>query len=158
MRDLQQIVIDRLNQLRDEIVDNIESKGITASGRTQRSIVVEPYRGGVRLVARATDRAPIPTLEIGRPPGNIPGGTRITKAGIVDVSNTFKSILMQWGRDKGIPLTWGGATMLGRRIMQRGTLRHEQHEDVYSTAVNQAAADIANRLMMEIVNQIKSNF
>ena len=158
MDNLEQIVKRRLEQLGAEIVGNIEQKGITASGRTQRSIVVESYAGGIRLVALAGDRAPIDTLEIGRPAGNVPGEFRTTKAGVRDVSNTFKAILIRWANDKGFQLGWGGATMLGRRIAAEGTMRHKQHEDVYSTAVEQAAQDISSMTLAYVSRQIASNF
>ena len=156
--DLISRVTERLEQLRQEIVGNIESKGITASGRTQRSLTVEQYDGGVRLVAKAGNRAPIDTLEIGRPAGNVPGGFRTTKKGVRDVSNTFKAILVQWAKDKGISdFGWGAATMLGRRIAAEGTLRNKRHEDVYSSAVGQAAKDIQAMFLTQIQEQIKLN-
>lgn len=156
--DLTQRVTERLEQLRQEIVGNIESKGITASGRTQRSLTVEQYDGGVRLVAKAGNRAPIDTLEIGRPAGNVPGGFRTTKKGVRDVSNTFKAILVQWAKDKGISdFGWGAATMLGRRIAAEGTLRNKRHEDVYSSAVEKAAKDIQAMFLTQIQEQIKLN-
>ena len=155
---LTQRVTERLEQLRQEIVGNIESKGITASGRTQRSLTVEQYDGGVRLVAKAGNRAPIDTLEIGRPAGNVPGGFRTTKKGVRDVSNTFKAILVQWAKDKGISdFGWGAATMLGRRIAAEGTLRNKRHEDVYSSAVEKAAKDIQAMFLTQIQEQIKLN-
>lgn len=156
--DLISRVTERLEQLRQEIVGSIESKGITASGRTQRSLTVEQYDGGVRLVAKAGNRAPINTLEIGRPAGNVPGGFRTTKKGVRDVSNTFKAILVQWAKDKGISdFGWGAATMLGRRIAAEGTLRNKRHEDVYSSAVEQAAKDIQAMFLTKIQEQIKLN-
>lgn len=151
-------VIERLEALKNEIISNIESKGITASGRTQRSLKVVPYDGGVMLVSEAGEHAPMETLEIGRPAGNVPGGFRTTKKGVRDVSNTFKGILMQWAKDKGISgFGWGHATMLGRRIAEAGTLRHKKHEDVYSTAVGKAARDLRQMLSVTVKEQIKSN-
>lgn len=149
----------RLEQLQQAIVDNIEQKGITASGRTQHSLTVEVYAGGVRLTAKAGARAPFNTLEIGRSAGNVPGGFRTTKKGVRDVSNTFKAILVQWARDKGIgDFGWAAATMLGRRIAAEGTLRNRQHENVYSDAVEKAAKDIQRIFLTTIQEQIKSNF
>lgn len=155
---LEDKIRDRLEQLRDEIVANIEQKGITASGRTQRSIEVVKYPGGVMLVARAGNRAPIPTLEVGRPAGNVPGGMRRTKEGKMDVSNVFKAILVQWAKDKGLTdFGWGQATVLGRRIAAEGTLRNKQHEDVYSSAVREAAKDIEGIVLASVKETIKTN-
>lgn len=155
---LDNIIVARLEKLRDDIVARIEQNGITASGRTQRSIVVERHTDGARVVALAGNRAPVQTLEIGRPAGNVPGGFRTTKAGVRDVSNTFKAILVEWAANKGFQLSWGGATMLGRRIAAQGTIRHRQPVDVYSTLVNEAAADIREAINNVVIAQIKSNF
>lgn len=151
-------VEQRLEQLRADIVSNIESHRITASGRTQRSLKVVVYDGGVKLIAEAGERAPIDSLEVGRPPGNVPGGFRMTKSGVRDVSSTFKAILLRWAADKGIDMTWGGATMLGRRIASEGTRRYSTHEDVYSTLVRQAAEDIKGLVIPKIKQMIKLNY
>lgn len=151
-------VEQRLEQLRADIVSSIESHRITASGRTQRSLKVVVYNGGVKLIAEAGERAPIDSLEVGRPPGNVPGGFRMTKNGVRDVSNTFKAILLRWAADKGIDMTWGGATMLGRRIANEGTRRYSTHEDVYSTLVKQAAEDIKGLVIPKVRQMIKLNY
>lgn len=156
MDELVSQISQRLESLRQEIVGNIQAKGITASGRTQRSLEVQTTESGARLVARAGNRAPLDTLEIGRPGGNVPGGIRTTKAGKIDVSNTFKWILIKWAEDKGIPdFGWGEATMLGRRIHEEGTRRHQQHEDVYTTPVARATEDIKMMLFYGIRGTIR---
>lgn len=142
-------VTARLEQLKNDIVSAIQSNGITASGRTQRSIEVEQYEGGVRLVAKAGDRAPIPTLEIGREGGRVPAG--------------FTAILEQWTRDKGISFQSESrrrsfAYLLGRKIAREGTQRHKQPVDVYSTLTQQAAEDIRNIITAEVTEVIKNNF
>lgn len=142
-------VVERLERLRADIVAQVEQKGITASGRTQRSLTVETYASGVRLVARAGERAPIPTLEIGR------GGGRVPK--------NFTDIIAEWSKEKG--LAWGddkqrrkiaGAVAWGK-IRKEGTNRHKRHEDVYSTLVKQAAEDLQNMIMIIMKEQIKTN-
>lgn len=154
MSELEDIIIQRLERLRTDIVARIESEGITASGRTQRSLAVIPYSGGVMLAAQAGNRAPLKTLEVGRPAGNVPGGFVTTKKGVRDVSKTFKYILILWARDKGFDLGWGGATMLGRRIAERGTLRNTNNVDVYSTLVQEAAKDIRGLMMDNITSRV----
>lgn len=143
------VVIDRLNRLKDEIVGNIESNGITASGRTQRSFEVVEYDGGVRLIAKAGDRAPIPTLEVGREGGKIPKG--------------FYLILAQWSRDKGLSFSSERERMtfayfLSKRIAQEGTLRARQPVDVYGTATKKAASDIKEMMFASVKQQIMSIF
>lgn len=142
-------VTELLEDAKQRIQDNLATKGINASGRTSRSFRVERYDGGVRLVMGGTaDRtAPLSTLEVGRPGGNVPGGFRVTKAGTVDVSNTFKAILVRWAKEKGIAdFGWGAATMLGRRIADRGTNRHRNHDDVYTSVVMQTAEEVKDGL------------
>lgn len=150
--ELETRIVGTMQQAAQVIRANMQAKGINASGRTSASIHVRTYVGGFQLVGGGAKTAPFPTVEVGRPGGNVPGGMRTTKNGTLDVSNTFKAILMRWAADKGIAMTWGGATMLGRRIAERGTLRHANNEDVYSTAVNTAAAQIREICQQELSN------
>lgn len=148
--DLTRVITDRLERLRADIVAGITNKRITASGRTQNSLQVEQYNGGVRLVANAGNRAPIPTLEIGRPGGKVP--------------RNFTDIIVEWSRAKG--LAWGndiqrrriaGAVAWGK-IRRVGTDRHLRPENVYSTLVQEAVQDLRGYIMTSIDKQIKSNF
>ncbi|KAK6027564.1 hypothetical protein OSTOST_06411 [Ostertagia ostertagi] len=133
-------VVEILDKAKEEIQARMEQEDINASGRSSRSWRVEEYANGVRLVYGNPDTAPLETLEIGRPGGDVPGGFRMTKDGVRDVSNTFKAILVQWAKDKGIQdFGWGHATMLGRRIAEQGTLRHQRPVDVYTSIVMDAA-------------------
>lgn len=149
-QELQRIVTERLERLRADIVSAIESKGIKASGRTQDSLRVFPYDSGVMLIAGAGERAPIPTLEIGRPAGAVP--------------KNFTQIIFDWSVDKG--LAWGddkerkkiaGAVAWGK-IRKKGTNRHTNPQDVYSTLVQQAAEDVSGYIMTTLTDQIKTNF
>ena len=140
-------IVELLEKAKADIQTRMEQEDINASGRSSRSFRVERYPGGVRLIYGGTDTAPLDTLEVGRPGGNVPGGFRTTKAGVRDVSNTFKAILVQWAKDKGIQdFGWGRATMLGRRIAEQGTLRHMQPVDVYTSIVMQTAETVKNGL------------
>lgn len=147
-------IVRLLEDAKLQIQRNLESEGINASGRTSRSFEVVRYDGGgVMLIMGGTGErtAPLQTLEVGRPAGNVPGGFRTTKAGVTDVSNTFKAILMQWAKDKGIVgFGWGAATLLGRRIAREGTLRHRQPVDVYSSVV----AEVAEKVGADAVKSI----
>lgn len=157
-------VLDRveaiLNETRDAIRAEMASKGINATGNTSRSFRVERYEGGIRLVmgGESYRTAPLETLEVGRPPGDVPGGFRITKAGVRDVSNTFKAILVEWAKAKGIAdFGWGRATMLGRRIAEQGTLRHTSPVNVYSQAVLAAKAKINDDITVIVTRKIHDN-
>ena len=164
-------VLDRveviLNEARDAIRADMASKGINATGNTSKSFRVERYDGGIRLVmgGESFPTAPLETLEVGRPGGNVPGGFRMTKAGVLDVSNTFKAILIEWAKAKGIAdFGWGRATMLGRRIAEEGTLRHKSPVNVYSQAVldaegkikKEVRATITALIHQELTNTIKA--
>lgn len=151
-----------LGQAKAEIQANMAAKNINASGRTSAAFAVVETPDDISLVLQAGQHAPLATLEIGRPGGNVPGGFRMTKKGIVDVSNKFKWLLILWARDKGFDLGWGGATMLGRRIAAEGTLRNKAHVDVYSTPVHKAVAELDRIIPRHILGQIneivKTNF
>lgn len=151
-----------LEDAKARIQENMAANGINASGRSSDSWRVEGYDGGVRLLYGNAETAPLETLEIGRPGGNVPGGFRMTKEGVRDVSNTFKAILIRWAEEKGIgDFGWGRATMLGRRIAERGTLRHEKPVDVYTTAVLDAAKMVGKEVTVTVTvlihEQLKAN-
>ena len=140
-------IVALLERAKDDIQTMMEQENINASGRSSRSFRVEQYDGGVRLVYGGADTAPLGTLEVGRPGGNVPGGFVTTKAGVRDVSKTFKAILIQWAKDKGIAdFGWGRATMLGRRIAEQGTLRHMNPVDVYTSIVMETAERVKDGL------------
>jgi hypothetical protein len=105
------------------------------------------YDGGVRLVARAGERASLDTLEIGRPAGKVPSG--------------FTAILEQWSRDKGIMMSDKDrrtfAYFLGKRIQREGTRRNAQHEDIYSSAVEEAVKKIEKTILSRVTEIIKTN-
>lgn len=152
--DLQSTIIGTLQQTAAVVRANMQARGINASGRTSASIHVRAYDGGFQLVGGGKNTAPFPTVEVGRPGGNVPGGMVLRKNGVLDVSNTFKAILMQWASDKGIDMDWGGATMLGRRIAAVGTLRYRNNEDIYSTDAKQAVETIKEACSTYFVQQV----
>lgn len=150
-------VTDALERAKEHIQANMATKGINASGRTSKSFRVERYDGGVRLVMGGTGQrtAPLQTIEVGRPPGNVPGGFVTTKAGVRDVSKTFKWILIQWAKEKGLgDIGWGAATMMGRKIAEQGTSRHSHPEDVYSSVVLETADTVAKDAVKAITIHI----
>lgn len=142
-------VTQRLEQLRADIVAKIEAEGITASGRTQRSLQVVQDETGARLIAAAGDRAPIQTLEIGREAGKVP--------------RRFYLILAEWSREKGMSFATERerhtfAYFLGKRIAREGTRRHTSPVDVYSAEVQRATEDIRNMILTSVTETIKNNF
>lgn len=144
-----------LERAKAAIQAQMEYQGVNATGNTSKSFRVVTEGSHVMLLMGGERTAPLETLEIGRPGGNVPGGFVLTKAGVVDVSNTFKAILIQWAKDKGIPdFGWGRATMLGRRIAKEGTLRHSKPVEVYSEAVIRAANEVLRYAKAQVTDLI----
>lgn len=147
MAEMTEEITKELEALKERIRQNMETAGENASHRTEQSFEVQVYDGGLRLVARAGERAPLKTLEIGRPAGKVPSG--------------FTAILEQWSRDKGIQMSDNDrrtfAYFLGKRIQREGTRRNSQHEDIYSTAVEEAVKKIEQTIFAKVNEMIKTN-
>lgn len=82
--DIDQAMYAALERIRLKIVENINSKGLRASGKTERSMRIERDEYGMRLVGRPYFQS----LELGRPAGRVP--------------RNFRSIIRQWIIDKGL--------------------------------------------------------
>lgn len=150
------IVERELLSCRERIQADMAALHINASGRSSRAFNVRKSDNAVQLVYGSEERiAPLDTLEVGRTGGNVPGGFVMTKAGVRDVSKVFKSILIRWAEEKGFALSWGGATMLGRRIAEVGTLRHLQPEDVWSTHIKQTAEKIKHGIPIAVRTEVR---
>ena len=146
---IDEYIEQRLEKLKSEIVGNMASKKINASGRTAASFRVEKYDHGFRLIGGGEGAAPLFTLEVGRVAGKVPMG--------------FTSILAQWSRDKGLTFATERerntfAYFLGKKIAKEGTKRNKQNEDIYSSAVKSAVEDISKQLLVSIKEQIQLNF
>ena len=146
---IDEYIEQRLEKLKSEIVGNMASKKINASGRTAASFRVEKYDHGFRLIGGGEGAAPLFTLEVGREGGKVPMG--------------FTSILAQWSRDKGLTFATERerntfAYFLGKKIAKEGTKRNKQNEDIYSSAVKSAVEDISKQLLVSIKEQIQLNF
>ena len=146
---IDEYIEQRLEKLKGEIVGNMASKKINASGRTASSFRVEKYDNGFRLIGGGEGAAPLFTLEVGRPGGKVPMG--------------FTSILVQWSRDKGITFATERerntfAYFLGKKIAKEGTKRNKQNEDIYSSAVRSAVEEISKQLLVSVKEQIQLNF
>lgn len=159
---LEENILEVLHKAEQRIRANMEAAGENASHRTEKSLRVEQTQTDIALVIGGEHTAPLSTLEIGRPAGNVPGGfsSLIAKsgrfAGKPDVSNTFKAILIQWAKDKGISdFGWAQATGLGRQIAYEGTRRHSEPADVYSTVVNETIAELNNIIGLHVAGKIK---
>lgn len=131
-------VTERLEKLKDDIKQSIASHGLTASGKTAASLVVQSNQLEVALYGRAF----FPALETGSRPWTGYTGVRCT-------FQEFRAIIYDWATAKGLNL--GDATSTERaisaiamKIILDGTRqRQKQRLNVYSTLVDKAAEDCA---------------
>lgn len=148
MTTLEQQILERLEKAHADIVSNIQSKGITASGRTEKAIKVKQDGFSIKLYKEAGNVAKMDSLEIGE-------GAGVRHQG-------FKEIILQWMKDKGIasgnePKDRSMAFLISRKIEKEGTERSKTPDNtVYSPIVNQAAKDIKNIIVDSIVTTIKT--
>lgn len=115
-------IAECLETIKARIAANIDSAGLTASGRTKASMRVEETADGGMLVGRQYFQG----LEIGRPAGAVP--------------RDFRSIILQWMRDKGIqvePMPYKDETR--KHVFADGKERAENH----------VAAAIAHKIRTE---------
>lgn len=141
-------ILGILEQTKAKIQANLQAKNINASGRTSASFHTVVREDSFLLVGGGGNTAPLPTLEIGRPAGRVPSG--------------FYKILAKWSRDKGIAFATEKermrfAYLLGQRISERGTLRNITNEDVYTTPVKEAVAELKKTISAEVHSYIKAN-
>lgn len=145
-RELTEAVANRLQLLRDDIAESINSHGLTASGRTAQSLRVVVSDKEVSLYGRAF----FPALETGSSAWTGRTGVRCT-------FYEFKEIIRQWAQAKG--LNFGQATEHERTIgaitasiIRTGTAQTRRGRlDVYTTLVDEAVEDCAN-IMVDITN------
>lgn len=140
-------IAEILESCKVQIQANMASHNINASGRTSKSLTVERYAGGVRLVSTGERIAPFETVQFGRPEGRVPRG--------------FYYIIKQWSIDKGISFTKNSerstfAYFLSRKIAREGTERHRTpDEQVYTPPVTEAVKAIRATIGANVVQIIK---
>lgn len=152
-------IIKILEETKNTIINNIDSQGIKASGRTQKSFQVVDDGNHVMLISNGTG-APFTTLQYGREAGKVP--------------MNFNAILVQWMKDKGVqvepipykterkhkytPIQRGymqRAYFISKKIKEHGTGRHTTpNENVYNEAIKQAVEKINKTLLVEIKSLI----
>lgn len=164
---VQEVLTEELEALRQTIIANMEAAGQVASRRTINSMHVETEELAGTLYGGLPDGAPISTFETGRKAGAVPFG--------------FTGIIRQWMDDKGIhaepipylrapserwqpkysPQERGDRAMAGaiaHTIETRGTQLYRQggRNDIYSQAVQATIDRISNRLAGIISLEIES--
>ena len=163
--DLKTEILQILTEAKDEIISNIDSQGIRASGRTQKSLKVED-RGEHLVLVQDSTGAPFETLQYGREGGKVPMG--------------FQSIIKQWIIDKGIipdeqppykrkeSVNWipkytpqernliAAAGAIAANIKENGTKRYKQpNENVYSDVLTKTIEKLENLMIGKITSEIR---
>ena len=144
-------VAERMMRLRDEIAESISLHGLTASGRTARTLRVTVDGTEVALWGRAF----FPALET--------GSSRWTGATGVRCSfSAFRTIISDWATAKG--LNFGqheeherAVSAIAMSIIRTGTAQKKRPRlDVYTSLVDKAVADCVeiatNKASLEIDN------
>lgn len=155
--DIEQAMRAALERIRAKITQNIDDKGLKASGKTAASMRIEGDVYGMRLVGRPYFQS----LELGRPAGRVP--------------HNFAGIIRQWIIDKGIAVRmvpykrqpsarWQPkysvqerslrmmAGSIAHSIATRGTLLYRQggRDDVYSPVIAEEV-EVLQKKYVEIV-------
>lgn len=140
---VEEIIIGVLNETRDKIRENMEAKGINATGRTSLSVRVRKVGDDLELVGGGDSHAwggktaPFESIEIGRGPG----GDYKQLRGSIYYWTIAKDMDFESDSHR-----WAVATNISKGIVEHGTRRFSHHEDVYSTEVKEAAEKIRTEL------------
>ena len=153
-----------LDAARVKIANNMESEGITTTGKTAKSLKVEDRKTSIVLFQDGTG-APLQTTQFGRPAGKVP--------------YQFYKIIRQWILDKGIkfdPLPYkrevsekwqpkytpvergllARASAIANKIRLEGTLRNIQpNYNVYTEALKTAVKEISTLMIGKLQAEIK---
>lgn len=140
---VEEVVIGILKTTAANIRQNMESKGINATGRTSLSVRVRKVGSDLELVGGGDSQAwggktaPFETIEIGRKPGG-------------DYKQ-LRGAIYYWTIAKGFDFDdsshrWAVSTNIAKNIVAHGTRRYSQHEDVYTTEVKEASEKIRAEL------------
>lgn len=159
--DLNQRITAILEKAKLDIMSNLDSKKITAGGKTKDSMKVIERGGHIMLVKNGG--APLETTEAGRKAGKVPKG--------------FNAIIQQWIKDKGIRVDLipyktdrphkytvqersekMAAGAMAYTIIHNGTKRHrEPRNDVYSPVVDEVKKEVENVISDLMITTIKTN-
>lgn len=137
-------VITALNSLADDIKQNMANANENATGRTSASFEVVVTDENISLVAKAGDRAPIPTLEIGRGAGKQPP---------IEALEEWVTAKFGFIGKEATGMAWAVA----KKIEKVGTNRHNDNVDIYTSAVKAEAEELSKYLTVRITEKIKEN-
>ena len=138
---LTEIVTERLERLRLDIIARMDTEHEQATGRTAESFEVVVDGDRVALYGGGEGASPLAILEVGRRPGAVP----ITP-------------LIEWAKAKearyGVTVNpWA----VRAKIMKEGTDRYHEPVDIYSSLVLEAAEDIEKLVTAHVVDTIKTH-
>lgn len=159
--DFKENILNILEKAKNDIVANIQDAGITASGRTEKSLQVIERDGHLLLIKGEGENAPFETLEIGRPKGAVPKG--------------FNEIILEWIRVKGLSVTivpyktnrphkysekersermLAGA--IAYNIKENGTERSRNNrDDIYTPVLEETVKSISQIAVESVIKTIK---
>ena len=162
--DLKTEILQILTEAKDEIISNIDSQGIRASGRTQKSLKVED-RGEHLVLMQDSTGAPFETLQYGREGGKVPMGFQsIIKQWIIDKGITtnpidYKRVPSEKWQPKYTPAERGllaAAGAIAHNIKENGTERFRQNnENVYSDILTKTIEKLENLITVKITSEIR---
>ncbi|MEF2919718.1 MAG: hypothetical protein U0O22_04520 [Acutalibacteraceae bacterium] len=144
MDEIPNIVVTALNSLADDIRQNMANANENATGRTKASFEVKIDKDSISLVAKAGDRAPISTLEIGRGAGKQPP---------IEAIEEWVTAKFGFVGKEATAFAWAVA----KKIAKIGTDRHYNNEDIYTTATKETAKILTEDLQKKITEKIKEN-
>jgi hypothetical protein len=149
MEEIKERIINILTQAVSDIRQRMADENENASGRTSASLRVEDRGSSVALVIGSeTERtAQAESLEVGEGPGMR--------------EPTFKSIIHQWSKDKGISFDdererWRFAVCTARKIEREGTQRHKSPVDIYSSILDGVAEKVRQTMFSEVTQRIEN--
>lgn len=157
-------ILKILTDCKAEIINNMQSEGVTVTGRTASSLTVED-RGDHLVLLQKPEGAPLDTTQFGRPAGKVPMG--------------FRQIIKQWIIDRKIPTqpvpyvrtpleNWqpmytpeerglaAAAGAIAHKIATKGTERFANPKtNIYTEPIDKAIDKISNFLLTEITTNIR---
>lgn len=144
MEDIRNLIVTALNSLADDIRQNMAEADENATGRTQASFEVKIDKDSISLVAKAGNRAPLYTLEIGRGAGKQPP---------IEAIEEWVTAKFGFTGKEATGIAWAVA----KKIEKVGTERHYNNEDIYTTAVREEVKELSKNLAINITEKIKEN-
>lgn len=157
-------ILKILDECRAEIVTNMQAEGVTVTGRTSGSLVVED-RGEHLVLLQRPEGAPLETTQFGREGGKVPFGFRqIIKQWIIDKKIQTKDIPyirkpserwqpMYTPQERGLAAAAGA---IAHKIAKVGTDRFANpKQNIYTEPIDKAIEKISNFLLTEITTNIR---